>query len=505
MSVIRRILAGPPPPQRDTFAPADPEPGLYGLGVGLHGRKSAPPAPISTVNAIITVISQSCGALPRHIIERDGRGRKPIDNPAFRYLTGKPNRLTAMTGNSYWEAVFASLEGWGNAYAWVSRLPGDPMRPPWQGVEGLYFLMPQRVRARLADDGRRPEYIIDGNRAKPYGRRDVLQAAKGMLDGVEGISPLRAGAMTHQLAHQAESTALAFFRRGATVGGVVMHPEKMEQSEVDAFYENMEEWHQGGRRAGNILLLQGNAKYDKIGIPPNEAQFLETRHFEREELVGWYSPSIPPHLLGWRASASNWGTGVEQQTIGFVSFTLLPRLRHVEELIGEELLPPDLQYRFELKGILRGDSKARAEVMAKMRQWGALSREEWRALEDMPPLDAVEDDVMAPHNAGRISTVTGDQIPMAPPGKANGTRPAPPPSPAGAMHGHLVGEMRCGNDACPSRRHGGPGALLARNVGAATVVCRQCHEPTTLAGSERLRDVHDLVDAVVEDLAVRLA
>ena len=488
MGFLQRFFAGPPPQPQYAEIGESGEPGLYGIGVGTASAGSKPPAPIATVAAIINIISQTCGQLPRRVLRDEDHRRAPIVSPQFKHLIGKPNQLDAMGGNAFWEAVFASTEGWGNAYLWVDRL-----HPGWRGVLGLHFLMPQRVRPMRV--GNRVRYVIEGDKAKSRGVDEIAHIAKNLYDGIEGMSPIRAGAMTHQLAQQAERTALTFFRRGTTVGGVVMHPGELKEPQADEFYDRFRRFHQGGAQAGNVLLLTGNSKYERVGIPPNEAQFLETRQFEREEILSWYAPGMPHHLLGWRSSASNWGTGVEQQSIAFVKYVLLSRLRRVEEIVCDQFLPPELSFEFDVEGLLRGDSKARSEVYAKMRQWGVLSADQWRMHEGQGPR-GIPDDYLEPLNMARFNADTGE-LQQAPVQPASGQGPR--------RAEVLVGEMRCQNDACSSRVGGKKGALLAKNVGSAEVCCQFCGEVATLRGGEVIRDEHDLADALDGELTRRLS
>lgn len=491
MSILRRILVGPPPPPPMSMpAMGAGEPGLYGLGVGLGGgTRSAPPAPIATVAAIISVISQTCGQLPREVLRDDQDDHAPVRDRRYAYLTGKPNRYDAMRGNAFWEAVFASVEGWGNAYIWIDRFASG-----YAGVSGLHFLMPQRVRPER--HGYMVRYSIESDGPNRTRSSDeIAHVGKNMYDGLEGSSPMRAGAMTHQLAQQAERMGLTFYRRGATVGGVVMHPERLNQPEVEEFYRNFRRYHQGGAQAGNVLLLEGNAKYERIGIPPNEAQFLETRQFQREEILGWYAPGMPHHLLGWRSSASNWGTGVEQQSIAFVQYVLLSRLRRVEELVTEEFLPDGLRFEFKVGELLRGDTRVRGEMFQRMRGLGVLSADEWRMREGMAPR-GIPDDYLEPTNMGRIDAGSGRLLDQ----PTQPQRPAPAP-PSSAL---LLDEMRCANAGCPSRANGKRGALLARSVGDAEVKCGQCGETTAVKAGHVARDAQDVAAVVEAELARRL-
>ena len=481
MTVLDRIF-GAAPPSSPNYGAGNV--GIRGLGGSNYStRADGPPAPIATVAAIISIISQTCGQLPRHVVRDMDVDRTPVSDARFSHLTGRPNRFDALSGNTFWESVFASVDGWGNSYIWQDRIG-----PGWANVLGIHFLMPQRIGPYREDNY--VKYKVDDDSDSPRGPDEVLHIAKNAYDGLIGMSPVRAGALSHRLAVEAERTGLAFFRSGSTVGGVVMHPEKLNEPEIEEFYDNYAKFHAGGGRAGNVLLLEGNAKYERIGIPPEEAQFLETRQFSREEILGWYAPGMPHHLLGWKSTASNWGTGVEQQSIAFVKYVLLSRLRRVEEIISERLLPPEMGFVFSVEELMRGDSRARAAVHATMRQWGVLSADQWRHREGMGPR-GVPDDYLSPLNMDRVSALTGRPAERAPQDAVGADWP--------------LGDMRCDNDACASRREGRRGALLARKVSAAEVRCNQCGETTVIAPGETIRDDTDLSDALDAELTKRVS
>ena len=166
MGLIRRFLSGQPPARKNYIGTYPVNPQFFGVD-GLANLtdddmvQSKPPAPIATVAAIISVISQTCGQLPRRIYEDDSVSRAPIVDTEGRYahLTGRPNSKDAMSGNTFWEAVFASVEGWGNGYIWLDRVGKG-----YLGVQGLYFLMPQRMKPFRDDD--RVRYRIDDDQTK---------------------------------------------------------------------------------------------------------------------------------------------------------------------------------------------------------------------------------------------------------------------------------------------------------------------------------------------------
>ena len=278
--------------------------------------------------------------------------------------------------------------------------------------------------------------------------------------------------------------------------------EQLNDQQVKEFYRDFDRFQAGAKNTGKVMLLQGNARYERIGIPPSDAQFLESRQFQREELVAYYAPGIPHHLLGWKSSASNWGTGVEAQTLAYVKFTLLPRLQRVEEVITQEFLEPGLKFEFAVDELLRGDSKTRAEVAWKERQAGILSADEWRYRERLGPR-GIEDDYWQPLNVGRISAVSGELLDDE--GQQELSNDFSESQQQLAAQEFYVDEMRCTNDECPSRRDGRKGALLATDLsGSATVVCRQCNGKTTIKPEYVVRDPIDLSEALDIELTRRL-
>ena len=217
-----------------------------------------------------------------------------------------------------------------------------------------------------------------------------------------------------------------------------------------------------------MLALGGNAKYQQLTIPPEEAQLLQTRQFNREELISVYAPGLPHHLVGITSKTSNYGTGIEQQMIHFLTVVLGERLARFEDAITTELLPEGLAFRFDSQHLQRLDSRARSEWAAKMRQWGLLSAEDLRILEGQPER-GIDDDYLVPANMIRISAETGEVLP----GKASSEAPAPgrsaaaPPPPGSAAVGLAAASCECGR-------------FLGMIEGGYEVKCSKCGQLNTM-------------------------
>lgn len=499
MSLVDVIVAGPPP--RSTGVAM--QTGGFEVSGPPAGGRAGTPSSVGAAYSCVNFIARTCGVLPRKIIRRGDRTREEVRTEEFRHIWGRPNPTNAAI--SFWETLFASTEGWGNGYAWKGRLKGVPYdeHAPWRGVRELWHVRPERASVGMLDTHEKG-FILNGDLQAPYTAETIAHFPGISFDGVRGVSPVRAGATAHELSLFAERFGRMFFRNGSTLSGVLMSKAIHNPEAARDLMESFNKQHQGVDRSHLTGVIGGDATYERIGIPPNEAQFLETRQFQREEVVQFYGP-IPHHLLGWKSNTSNFGTGIESQGIHVVVFVLLNRLRRVEQVANDELLPPDLELKFNVKGLLEGDMKTRAEFMRKLREMGMLSAEEGRALEEMPPR-GIEDDYLTPGNMVRIPANGGAVVVPESSGRRRGDRGA------GTTHA-VVEEARCQNADCSSRRSGAKGALLGRNVSAADLRCQHCGETqrfgTPVAAvppqdKDAPRDGLDFADRVLEDLAARL-
>ena len=503
-SWLRRQFAGPPPPREGfttTGMMGGDAVGIDGLGVGTPtmGGEASPPSGLPTAFATIKVLSGLQGTLPRKIHERDAAAMTPLEPPDLAYLWGSPN-AGVQVPKSWWVGGFAHLEGWANIFIWKSRLG--------QRVNGLYLIHPSRVGVHLRDDGRKV-FTLDGNAEPQYTTDDILHIPGLSFDGVKGIPPVQAGASTHALAGLQAGWSRTFLRKGAAVTGVISLEGDADGADIKQFYEDWDERHAGVNNVGSVVVLTGAGKFERVTVPPEEAQLLESRMFSREEVLGFYAPGLPHHLLGWRSNTSNFGTGIEAQGRHLVQHVLINRLELIEDAIYHELLPPDLEFTFDVSRLLRGDLKTQAEIATKMRQAVTLTADQWLAQVGLPGR-GIEDDYLVPKNMERISAATGEPLeetpdppPMAPP---NMPPALPDPDEADDQAARATGvvEGRCGNPDCASRRDGRPGRVLVKYIGWAEARCRTCGEVTAFGSPHSLRDGADVAEAVAERLNRRM-
>jgi HK97 family phage portal protein len=330
----------------------------------------------SAVYACVKVIAESIASLPLHLMrEQNGVRTRARDHPLYGVLHDLANEET--TSLNFREAMLASLLLWGNAYARIEKSGGH--------VTGLWFMKPQFMEVSRGKDGRLIYRYTEDGKTEELKARQVFHILGFSLDGMRGLSPIQQAKQTIGLTLATEEYGAKFFSNGARPGGVletpgvVKDPERLRASWNAQF--------QGSGRAHRVAVLEEGIKYHTIGIPPDEAQFLETRKFQLNEICRVFR--VPPHMIADldRATFSN----IEHQSIEFIQHTLTPWLVRYEQAIYKCLLDKEergtLYARFNVDGLLRGDYYSRMQGYAIGRQNGWLSANDIRSLEDMNPIE----------------------------------------------------------------------------------------------------------------------
>jgi HK97 family phage portal protein len=370
----------------------------------------------------VRLISETLGALPMGVYERRGRDRIYLANNDINWLLGvQPNpEMSAMT---FRELLTANALLRGNGYAEIQRTQDG--RPYW-----LWPIATERVTpARDANTGELL-YRVRNSLGEP----DTVILAADMLhihgmghDGLVGYSVVEMAARSIGLGIALDQYGSSFFKNGAHVGGVLEHPGQLTAAAREALKTSISESFSGALKAGKTLVLEEGMKYARTTIPPNEAQFLESRAFSVEEICRWYG--VPPHKLavGDRATFAS----VEQLNIDFVQQTILPWAVRWEQEVNIKLFGRinrgRLYSKLNLAALLRGDAKSRAEAYAIGRQWGWWSANDIRELEDLNPIDG-GDEYLVPMNM-TAADLLRDEV-EARIERAQRPDPAPAPAPA---------------------------------------------------------------------------
>lgn len=340
----------------------------------------------TAVYACVRILAEAVASLPLHVYEyQDDGGKKLVhDHPLYYLLHDEPN--PEMTSFVFRETLMGHLLIWGNAYAQIIRDGAGR-------VLGLYPLLPDKMDVQRDDKGN-IYYVYSRNSDenpmfKEYGdirlkAEDVLHIPGLGFDGLIGYSPIAMAKNAVGMTLACEEYGASFFANGANPGGVLEHPGVLK--DPSKVRESWNSVYRGVNNAHKIAVLEEGMKYQQIGIPPEEAQFLETRKFQINEIARLYR--IPPHMVGDldKSSFSN----IEQQSLEFVKYTLDPWVIRWEQSLQRSLLLPGEKGKYFIKlnvdGLLRGDYQSRMNGYAVGRQNGWFSANDIREMENMNPI-----------------------------------------------------------------------------------------------------------------------
>lgn len=349
--------------------------GLMGLEGGALAASGARITPQNAMRLVavwscVTLIAQTIASLPLGVYRREERGRKELRNPAERFIWGVPN--PEMTKQSFWETVIGSCVLTGNSYTYIVRNGLGQIAEIWP-------LDPRRVAPYRTEKGEK-RYRIDGYDTDP----SKIMHVPGYGDGFRGLSPIGQAREAMGLAASAEEFGARFFGQGTALSGILTTDQNLSEAQLKMLDASWTASHQGPQNAYKAAILGGGLKWTSVSVPPADAQFLETRKFQTEEIARLFR--VPPHMIGAVDKTTSWGTGIEQQTIGFVTYTLRSWITRYEQAITDNLLPADNRYAaWNVNGLLRGDIRTRAAYYTAMRNIGVLSPNEIREKEEENP------------------------------------------------------------------------------------------------------------------------
>ena len=337
---------------------------------------------MTAVYSCVRILSEAIAGLPIHLYrsDDDGSKEKATDHPLYFILHDEPN--PEMTSFVFRETLMTHLLLWGNAYAQIIRNGKGE-------VVALYPLMPNRMTVDRDEDGhlyyeyqtsQEEAHTMNGSRVRlsPY---DVLHIPGLGFDGLVGYSPIAMAKNSIGMAIACEEYGAKFFANGATPGGILEHPGVVK--DPDRVRDSWNAAFGGSSNSNKVAVLEEGMKYTPISISPEQAQFLETRKFQIDEIARIFR--IPPHMIGdlEKSSFSN----IEQQSLEFVKYTLDPWVCRWEQSMQRVLLTQDEKkeyfFKFNVDGLLRGDYQSRMNGYATGRQNGWMSANDIRELENL--------------------------------------------------------------------------------------------------------------------------
>lgn len=337
---------------------------------------------VSAVWACANLISGTISSLPFQVFRTRPDGFKEVDSrhPLYRIIHDTPNY--DQTALDFWDFTNLSIELRGNSFADIKR-GGDGR------ILALRPVKPDVVTVRRTKEGPLSYSWTEYGKRFERDERDVLHIRGPGGDPLTGMSTLTVGRQVFSSAMAAERAAAGMFRNGMRPSGVVKFKEWLSPERRQATRENFAGHYLGAINAGRPVILEGDTEFQALSISPEDAQMLETRGFSVEEICRFFG--VPPVMIGHTSKTTSWPTGVEQQVLMFQKFTLRRRLKRIEQAVSMQLLSAEdraqgVSVEFNLEGLLRGDSAARASFYQTMTQLGGMTINEVRRLENLPPV-----------------------------------------------------------------------------------------------------------------------
>lgn len=334
---------------------------------------------LSAAWACVNLLAGTIASLPLMVYRRDASGNPVADknHPLYRVLHDSPN--ADQTAMDFWEGGTAALELKGNLHARIDRSGGR--------VIALTPIFEPTVR-RSADGSLRYSWTEGGKRYDET-QENVFHVRGFGGSPLGGLSTLSYGRQVFGLSGAINIAAQSTFANGMRPTIALKTDKWLTKAQHDEMAKDIAERHAGAINAGRPFIAHGGMDIHALTINPEDAQMLESRAFSIEEIARLFG--VPPHMIGHTEKSTSWGTGLEQQTLGFVQFSLRKRLKRIEQAIMKQLLTPadraaGVTVEFNLEGLLRGDSAGRAAFYQSGLQNGWATINEVRAREGLPPV-----------------------------------------------------------------------------------------------------------------------
>lgn len=358
---------------------------------------------LTAVYACVRILAEGIAGLPLHLYKcgKNGSREKAVEHPLYFLLHDEPN--PEMTSLVFRETLMTHLLLYGNCYCQI-------IRDGRGQVTALYHLMPNQMSVDRDEKGQLYyTYLRSGEEADTMKKgtvyllpEDVLHIPALGFDGLVGYSPIAMAKNSIGMGLACEEYGAKFFANGAAPSGVLEHSGTIK--DITRLRESWNAIYGGSKNAGKVAILEEGMHYSPISISPNEAQFLETRKFQVDEIARIFH--VPPHMIGdlERSTFSN----IDQQSLEFVKYTLNPWVCRWEQALTRSLLSPkekrEYSIKFNVDGLLRGDYQSRMNGYAVGRQNGWMSANDIRELENLDRISAEQ--------GGDLYLVNGNMIKM---------------------------------------------------------------------------------------------
>lgn len=330
---------------------------------------------LSAAWACVNLLAGTIASLPLMVYRLDASGNRVVakDHPLYRVLHDSPN--ADQTAMDFWEGGNAAIELKGAMHAHKEMIGGR-----------LVALTPMNnPTCRRLDNGRLLYSWVENGQRREAFEEDVFRV-RGFMGG---MSTITAGCQVFGHATAVNTASQTTFANGMRPSGVLTVPGVLKAEQREPLEKALGDKFVGSVNAGRPMLLEAGVTWQQLTINPEDAQMLESRAFSVEEVARLFG--VPPHMIGHTEKSTSWGTGLEQQTLGFIQFTLRKRLKRIEQAIEKQLLTAvdraqGVTVEFNLEGLLRGDSVGRAAFYQSGLQNGWTTINEVRKLENLAPV-----------------------------------------------------------------------------------------------------------------------
>jgi len=342
----------------------------------------------TAVLACVRILAESVAMLPLMVYRRQERGKERArGHPLYEVLHDRPN--PQLSSFQWRETMMMHLLLWGNAYCEI-EYRGDGQ------IRALWPLLPHETEVHRDDDNPRElwyyTYLPDGQ-FTVFPSRKVLHIAGLAYNGRTGLSPIGYARESIGLDLATEEFGARFFGQGANMGVVAKHPGQLSDNAYKRLKKDLEEKHTGLGKAHRLMLLEEGMDIDKVGIPPENAQFLETRQFQKRDIARVFR--VPLYLLADVEKGASYSS-IEQQSLDFLKYSVQPWLTRMEQSLTNQLLSDEARRRyfveFLIDSLLRADIQTRYQAYSTGINYGFLTINEVRSMENLNPSDAPEAD-----------------------------------------------------------------------------------------------------------------
>lgn len=384
MPILRDLLASPAEPQRRSRLPR-----LSGTststGVSIDAERALQ---VSAVYGCVRLISEAVAQLPMHVYRSTpGDERVKVrDHPLLPLLTDRPN--PDIDAGEFIRAMVGWMLLRGNGFAY-REVGGDGR------TKGLWPIAATSVAPARTPSGRLayevtlsdPEFVpgfVPGRKRLVRAEQMLHFRAWGL--GPWGLSPVGLARTKIATAFSAEEYGAGFFGRGAVPGGALTVPGSLTDEQFERLDRQWSESHGGFGKSHKPAIFEGGVTWENVGLPPDEAQFLETQKYTASTIAG-HIFFVPPHLIGDVERSTSWGSGIAEQGVAFVRYSLMPWIVRLERVLNQLFVEPGMYVKINTAALERGDIKTRYDAYAVGKQWGWLNTNDIRRKEDEQPVD----------------------------------------------------------------------------------------------------------------------